>query len=223
MPTIAQVATLITALEQMGWHIERQPEGEPPRTQEIVGFQIDGTTLILRIKSGSETEIPLAAEMARVNLDGEFGIATGEPRRFSVSCFVFSDEKKSRIRSGETAGFLRSINPQQDVGLIFVRAEDAPPGWPIDTETPYGFGKHLTRHGSDDRRWRTARAAQPLSLLPGDVLETGARVASYPRCGKCGDVLIHLAGYLPQHESASRWFSVPALLPLALRAEDDLS
>ena len=220
MPTLLQVALLIKAFEQLDWHIECQSEmGESQKTQEIVGSRIDGTTLILSIKNGPRTEVSLAVEMTRVNLRGEFGIAAGEPRRFSVSCFSFSDSKKDRIRDGIPRSFLREID-QQDVGLIFVRDKDAPPGWPIDKETPYGFGMHLTRYGTDNRRLRTIRFAQPLALLPGDTLETGAHVRSFPRCGEKGTVLVHIDDC---SGSTNRWFSIPALLPVALRAEEDAS
>src|SRR3989344_3181089 len=113
MPTLLQVALLIKAFEQLDWHIELQAEmGESQKTQEIVGARIDGTTLILSIKNGTRAEVSLAVEMTRVNLRGEFGIPAGEPRRFSISCFSFSDSKKDRIRDGIPRSFLREIDQQ---------------------------------------------------------------------------------------------------------------
>jgi len=216
MASRQDVEILICALMQEGWQIEgAAADGVAPKMLDILESRFEGYVLILTVRPESGQPVELRGKIGRVLLQGDFGQGMNEPRRFAISFQNLSDAQ--RRQAAGTTGFWRKLEPG-GIGLIFVRDEDAPPGWPErnGVGATYGFTEHLRRYGNGDNLLRTPHVAQPQALKVGDVLATGDRVLSPPRSGYNGSVLIHLTGGLKGH-----WIKVAARIPLALLAEGD--
>lgn len=204
---------LQSALTQEDWRVERLPkkEGGPMELVRVDSFRIDGRTLFLLLESdfGLRTllEIEVQYLVLREQYDPERAAETPYARRIVVADLVARNTNGNYWQKIDTVG---------GVGVALVRSADAPPGWPIDIEAPYGYGEHLERYGRGDNLLRTEHVAQPRALKPGDVLATGDRVLSFPRKGFDGHVLVHMAGGTLGH-----WVPMAARLPIALLAKGD--
>ena len=208
---------LYVALSQWGWYVEGHPPspGVSSKLFEILDFRLEGEKLLLVLRKEVGVEVTIVTPVARVFLEGRFGQSPhAEPRRFTIAC-PKDPEVEWKIRQGIFDGHWREISPRA-VGLIFVRDEHAPPGWPMEARPPYGFKEHIKRLGSGENLLRTERIAQPRALQVGDVLATGDWVLSLPRLGFNSSVLIHLSGGLHGH-----WIKVAPRLPIALLSSGD--
>lgn len=205
---------LQSALAQEDWQVERLSKKEGGRAElvRISSFSIVERTLFLLLEPGGVKtllEIEVQHLVLREDYDPKRAAETQYARRIVVADVfagknIVSDDYWQKI---DTAG---------GIGVVLVRSADAPPGWPIDIEAPYGYGEHLERYGRGDNLLRTEHVAQPRALKPGDVLATGDRVLSFPRRGFDGHVLVHMAG-----GTNGCWISMAARLPIALLAESD--
>ncbi|MFA6414502.1 MAG: hypothetical protein WC217_00100 [Candidatus Paceibacterota bacterium] len=211
MPTPLEIKMLSDALRQGDWEIENGP-----RFAKILDFEINYEALLvlaLENKDGEEQQVK--GGVKKVSLEGRFGTSHAEPRRFTVS---FHDPHRTLLPQAlGGVGYWRVLE-SGDVGLLFVRSDDAPPGWPlyINGYHPYGFEELLKHDKTGENLLRTPRLAQPRALKVGDVLATGERVLSLPREGANSSVLVHLTGGLGGH-----WIDMAPRLPIALLTEED--
>lgn len=210
---------LQSALAQEDWRVEclSKETGQPPKLVRVSSFKIDEKTLFLLVESdfGLRTllEIEVQHLILREDYSPERAAETQYARRIVVADVFFDGKDGKRVVSDD---YWQKIDTAGGIGVVLVRGVDAPPGWPLDTEEPYGYSEHMKRYGGGDNLLRTEHAAQPQALRPGDVLATGDRVLSHPRRGFNGRVLVHMTG-----GTNGSWISMAAHLPIALLAKND--
>lgn len=222
MLSSSEVELINAALDQGHWFLEcssRTDEGASKKL-EIASHHLTSQTLSLKISLGIENEGALTVEIRNADLGGRFGTAFAEQQgeqKFFLACKV-NPLHRERIRAG-TSGAHWQITDTKDIGLIFVRDADAPPGWPIREAPSYGYAEHMKHYGKGlgfPRLRVDGRGAVPLTLKPGDVLLTGDHVLSPPRKGLNGNILVHLTNGGKGH-----WVPMAARLPIALLAKSD--
>lgn len=209
------------ALDQGSWFLNQTPKKDwaASRPLEIVDHRLEGSAMSLTIKFGDNDEATQYVDVLYADLGGRFGVAFAEQQveqEFFLACGI-PYATREHVEAG-SAGAHWQKNNRGDIGLVFVRSADAPPGWPMPSNmTPYGYAEHIACYGSGKNLLRTERVAQPRALKPGDMLATGARVLSPPRRGFNDRILVHVT----RRGAGEKWVPIAAELPIALLVKGD--
>lgn len=201
-------AEVLFILKQGNWNVEMRAElGLPPRTVPVSSHGRENGIFTLNLVPGEGLEDRFRGIITKARFE-----ELEEKRRFEVeiqtSSFFYEDPRDPEVREK----YMQMFEPR-GTGLVFVRDEDAPPGWPLYVRSKtYGVYEHRTRYGSGDNLLRTILVAQPRALREGDILATGDEILSPPRQWHDGTILIHLPG-----AGGDYWVPIDPRVPIALR------